>query len=189
MMSVTLPGPGQPGSGRVERLLESVDSGDQLRRQSLPEAREVIADLGDGGPPTVGVDRQDRLEVGVGDLKAVGVERVGSREASDRRVDGLRLSVDALETSNLFNHISVENTIVDLDVTGEKKAIPTLVREVQVHPFKPDILHVDFYKIQKGVEVEVNVPLHLEGTPSGVKNHGGVLQQPHHEQDRAGPRE
>jgi large subunit ribosomal protein L25 len=95
--------------------------------------------------------------------------------------EGLLLSVDALETTNLFNHISVENTIVDLEVGGEKKVIPTLVREVQVHPFKPDILHVDFYKIQKGVEVEVNVPFNLHGTASGVKNHGGVLQQPHHD--------
>lgn len=91
------------------------------------------------------------------------------------------LVLDALETTNLFNKISVENTIVEIAVEGEKAAIPTLVREVQVHPFRPDILHVDFYTIQKGVELEVNVPLHLEGNPVGVKNSGGVLQVLQHD--------
>ena len=95
--------------------------------------------------------------------------------------EGILLSLDALETSNLFTHISVENTIVELEVEGEKETIATLVREVQVHPFRPDILHVDFYKVQKGVEVEVNVPFHAHGTPVGVKQHGGVLQQPFHD--------
>lgn len=95
--------------------------------------------------------------------------------------EGILLSLDALETFNLFNHISVENTIVALEVEGEKESIDTLVREVQVHAFRPEILHVDFYKVQKGVELEVNVPLHLHGTPLGVKNSGGVLQQLFHD--------
>lgn len=95
--------------------------------------------------------------------------------------EGLLLTLDALETTNLFNHISVENTIVNLEVGGEKEPISTLVREVQVHPFRPQILHVDFYTIQKGVELEVNVPLHLHGTAKGVKQEGGVLQQLFHD--------
>jgi len=95
--------------------------------------------------------------------------------------EGLLLSLDALETTNLFNHISVENTIVELQVEGEKDAIETLVREVQVHPFRPEVVHVDFYRVQKGVELEVNVPLHLHGTAVGVKSHGGVLQQLFHD--------
>jgi large subunit ribosomal protein L25 len=95
--------------------------------------------------------------------------------------DALLLSIDALETMNLFNHISVENTIVELRVEGEKKPIPTLVREVQLHPFKPELLHVDFYMIQEGVMVEVTVPLHVHGDAPGVKLQGGVLQQVEHD--------
>ncbi len=95
--------------------------------------------------------------------------------------DALLLSIDALETMNLFNHISVENTIVELRVEGEKKPIPTLVREVQLHPFKPELLHVDFYMIQEGVLVEVTVPLHVHGDAPGVKLQGGVLQQVEHD--------
>ena len=91
------------------------------------------------------------------------------------------LTLDAHEADVLFRRISVENTIVDLAIEGEKAAVPTLVRDVQVHPFRSQILHVDFYKIEKGVELSVEIPLHLHGTAKGVKNEGGRLQQVIHE--------
>jgi len=90
--------------------------------------------------------------------------------------DGLSVSLDAHEADLLFHRISVENTIVNLEVPGEEEPIATLVREVQTHPFKASILHVDFYRIQAGVEVEVEIPVHPEGTPIGVKDSGGILQ-------------
>lgn len=66
-------------------------------------------------------------------------------------------------------------TIVDLSIDG--KTVQTLVREVQKHPFRPGVLHVDFLEIQKGVKVTVSVPIHLEGIPEGVRNSAGVLDQ------------
>ena len=39
------------------------------------------------------------------------------------------------------------------------------------------ITHVDFLRIQKGVAVDVDVPVHLVGVPEGVKMDGGVLEQ------------
>jgi large subunit ribosomal protein L25 len=90
--------------------------------------------------------------------------------------EGLSLTLDAHEADLLFHRISVDNTIVNLEVEGEDEPISTLVRDVQTHPFKSVILHIDFYRIQKGVEVEVEIPVHAEGTPVGVKDSGGVLQ-------------
>ena len=95
--------------------------------------------------------------------------------------DAMSLTVDAHEADLLFHRISVENTIVDLDIDGEKGKVPTLVRDVQTHPFKSTILHIDFYKIEKGVKVDVEIPLHLEGTAPGVKLEGGRLQQVIHD--------
>jgi large subunit ribosomal protein L25 len=95
--------------------------------------------------------------------------------------EALLLSLNAHDTMYLFENISVENTIVELQVEGEKGGISTLVREVQVHPFRSEILHVDFYKIQKGVTLDVNVPLHVHGDAVGVRNDGGVLQQLAHD--------
>ncbi|TVR64451.1 MAG: 50S ribosomal protein L25 [Gemmatimonadales bacterium] len=91
--------------------------------------------------------------------------------------ESLSLSMDANETLLLFQSISVENTIVNLQVDGAKAPIPSLVREIQVHPYKTEILHVDFLRIQEGVEVELEVPIELIGTPTGVSDQGGVLEQ------------
>ncbi|MHC4246672.1 MAG: 50S ribosomal protein L25/general stress protein Ctc [Planctomycetota bacterium] len=90
--------------------------------------------------------------------------------------EALSITLDTAETSQLFHAISVENTIVDLSVEGEE-SFQTLVREIQVHPFRPDVMHVDFYRLQKGVKVDVEIPVHLIGTPVGVKTGGGILQQ------------
>jgi large subunit ribosomal protein L25 len=49
------------------------------------------------------------------------------------------------------------------------------VREVQTHPARGEVLHVDFYQIHAGERVQVQVPIHFVGTATGVKE-GGMLQ-------------
>ncbi len=94
-----------------------------------------------------------------------------------RDMEAVHISVDAREAERLFHSISVDNTIVDLQVEGEKDAYRTLVREIQVHPYKASLIHVDFLRIQKGVVVDVEIPVSLVGIPVGVKMSGGVLEQ------------
>ncbi|MEX2526390.1 MAG: 50S ribosomal protein L25 [Gemmatimonadota bacterium] len=89
----------------------------------------------------------------------------------------IHLSLDEKEASHLFYSISVDNTIVELEIEGLKGRIQTLVREIQTHPYRTEIHHVDFLRIQKGVKVELEIPVHLTGTPKGVKDEGGVLEQ------------
>lgn len=93
--------------------------------------------------------------------------------------DALAVTLDAHDARYLFERVSIDNTIIQVQVEGE--SYDTLVREVQVHPSRHELLHVDFYRLQKGVKVDVEIPLHLTGTPLGVKSHGGVLQQVIHE--------
>lgn len=95
--------------------------------------------------------------------------------------EAVSLSVSAHDAEQLFQAISVENTIVDVRVEGQRSPVATLVREVQVHPYRPLLVHIDFYRIQKDVAVEVEIPVHLEGVPEGVKSQGGVLEQIVHE--------
>jgi len=94
-----------------------------------------------------------------------------------RDSESLHLSLDTREAEYLFYRISVDNTIVDLDLEGEKEPVRTLVREIQTHPWKANLLHVDFLRIQKGVAVDVEVPVHLVGVPVGVRLGGGVIEQ------------
>ncbi len=98
-----------------------------------------------------------------------------------RHEDTRAISLDAHELEQLFSRISVENTIIELSVEGEKEAVSTLVREVQSHPYRAQVLHVDFYQVHAGEELEVDVPIRLEGVPLGVREEGGVLDHVIHE--------
>src|SRR5207245_1543200 len=71
--------------------------------------------------------------------------------------------------------IEPESTLIDLTVDGKKAR--TLIREIQRHPLRPDIIHVDFYEIKADEKITLKVPVHLVGTPDGVRNAGGVLDQ------------
>ena len=94
-----------------------------------------------------------------------------------RDLESVHLSVDAHEAEHLFHSISVDNTIVSLAVDGDSEPYETLIREIQTHPWRASLLHIDFLRIQKGVAVDVDVPLRLLGIPVGVKSDGGVLEQ------------
>lgn len=94
--------------------------------------------------------------------------------------DSIPLILNTREAERLFRSVSVENTIIELSVEGGE-TVQTLVREIQTHPYRNEVVHVDFLRLQKGVSVEMNIPLRFEGTPRGVKNDGGVLDHVLHD--------
>ncbi|MGD8277131.1 MAG: 50S ribosomal protein L25 [Gemmatimonadota bacterium] len=85
------------------------------------------------------------------------------------------LTVDAHELELLFSRIHVESTVVEVTIEGDKKPLRALVREVQKHAHRSQLLHVDFYQIHAGERITVSVPLRLAGASAGVKA-GGLLQ-------------
>jgi len=85
------------------------------------------------------------------------------------------LMVDALALEKALTGIEPESTLFELTVDG--KMSRTLIREIQRHPLRPDIIHVDFYEIKADEKITLKVPVHLVGTPDGVRNAGGVLDQ------------
>lgn len=91
------------------------------------------------------------------------------------------LTVDAHEFEHLIKEVSVENTLIDLSIEGRGDGpVKTLVGEVQLHPFKPQVLHIDFKQIHVGERVQVEIAIRLVGNPEGVKE-GGVLQHVLHD--------
>jgi large subunit ribosomal protein L25 len=89
------------------------------------------------------------------------------------------LSVDAHELTLLLEKNSYKSTVIDLSVDG--KSARTLIRELQRHPFKKQILHVDFQELVAGEKVTVRVPIHFTGTAEGVRNGGGIIDQTMHD--------
>ncbi len=123
-------------------------------------------------------------------IKAQTRDRFGKGEMHRMRAEGMvpgvvygpdeetvSLMVDAKEMFHLLDHVSIENTIVDLDLSGTvKKKYKTLIREVQRHPFKSVLHHIDFFCVPKGRKISVQVPIILHGTPVGVTEQGGIVQ-------------
>jgi large subunit ribosomal protein L25 len=86
------------------------------------------------------------------------------------------LSVSAHDLEKLLGSISVENTIIDLALEGGATT-PALIREVQYHPARKLVLHVDFLVIHAGQKIHLEVPIRLHGSPIGVRDNGGILQE------------
>jgi large subunit ribosomal protein L25 len=83
--------------------------------------------------------------------------------------------VDAQSLEQVLTGVEPSSTLVELTVDGKKAR--ALIREIQRHPVRPDIIHIDFYEIHADEKVKLRVPVHLTGTPDGVRNAGGVLDQ------------
>jgi large subunit ribosomal protein L25 len=85
------------------------------------------------------------------------------------------LAINTRELEKLLDRISAESTVIELSLDGTSAR--TLIREIQRHPFKRQILHVDFQELVAGEKVTVNIPIVLTGIPDGVRNDGGILDQ------------
>jgi large subunit ribosomal protein L25 len=87
------------------------------------------------------------------------------------------LALNAREFDRLMERVTA-STVIDLDVGG--KTSKTLIREIQRHPYKREVLHVDFLELVAGEKVTVEIPIVYVGTPQGVRD-GGILEQIKHE--------
>jgi large subunit ribosomal protein L25 len=92
------------------------------------------------------------------------------------------LAINTYTLERMLEKVSYKTTVIELEVAGGATA-KTLIREIQRHPFKRHILHVDFQELVAGEKVTVRVPLVFVGTPEGVRTGGGILDQVMHEME------
>jgi large subunit ribosomal protein L25 len=66
--------------------------------------------------------------------------------------------------------------ILSLDIEGQREEV--VIKAVQRHPAKKQVLHADFLRVQADQAIRVRVPLHFEGAEiaPGVKTGGGVVE-------------
>ena len=83
-----------------------------------------------------------------------------------------------LNSNEIDNKLSIEafhSAIISLKTDSGTEQV--ILREVQMHPYRPLVMHVDLQRIKATEKLHMNVPVHFEGaedTP-GVKVDGGVL--------------
>jgi large subunit ribosomal protein L25 len=86
------------------------------------------------------------------------------------------LSVDARELGRLLERVSAGSTVIELSGLGAGAA-RTLIREIQRHPVKRNVVHVDFQELVAGERVTVYCPIVYVGTATGVREQGGLLEE------------
>lgn len=87
------------------------------------------------------------------------------------------LSLTKLDFDKVFKEAG-ESSVITL--TGLEKPIDVLIHDVAFDARKGGIVHVDFYAIEKGKKITVNVPLHFTGEAPALKL-GGTLTKVLHE--------
>ena len=86
--------------------------------------------------------------------------------------DTVPVTVPSREVTHILSHGA--NTLIRLRFAGDDQL--TLARQVQRHPTRGDLVHLDFIRVRTDVAVSAEVALHLIGEPEGVRN-GGLLEQ------------
>jgi large subunit ribosomal protein L25 len=89
------------------------------------------------------------------------------------------LEVDRKDIEKLLSRAIGENILVELEIRdGDKTSTRiSLIQEVQHHPVRGEIIHIDFHAVSMTEEIDAEVVLEPEGEPIGVKTFGGLLQQ------------
>ena len=86
-----------------------------------------------------------------------------------------------LKHNEVIKHLENESfysQLLMLSVDG-KESVRTILRDVQRHPFRQQVMHLDFQRVVAGQALQVTVPLHFENedTCFGVKTEGGMINK------------
>ena len=119
-------------------------------------------------------------------LQAETGRNAGSSDARRLRADGkipavvyghgmdpLSISVDRRELRQALSGAAGMNTILDLTVDGT--VYPTLIKDIQRHPVKRSVQHIDFIQVNLNEEIVVSIPIHLEGDAKEVESNNGLV--------------
>jgi large subunit ribosomal protein L25 len=67
------------------------------------------------------------------------------------------------------------NALISLEIDGNRQL--SIVKELQRHPYRDEVVHVDFLRIDPDAELSVDVPLILEGDAKKVTDESGMVDQ------------
>ena len=93
----------------------------------------------------------------------------------------IALELDHNKVNNMADYEAFYSHILTLEIDGKKHQ--AILKDMQRHPYKPKLTHLDFQRVEKGHKLHTHVPLHFlnEETAKGVKDEGGVVV--HHVND------
>jgi large subunit ribosomal protein L25 len=85
------------------------------------------------------------------------------------------VTFDRAQLRQALNTEAGRNALVRIELEGQ--SFVTLVREIQRHPIRRDVTHIDFLKVDASKPVELDVPIRLVGEAKKVTVMGGMTEQ------------
>ncbi|RUO25302.1 50S ribosomal protein L25 [Aliidiomarina minuta] len=92
--------------------------------------------------------------------------------------EAVALTLDHDKVNNTADHEGFYSHILTLNIGGKKEQ--AIVKDMQRHPYKPKLVHLDFQRVSAKEELHTNIPLHFLNE-EGIKKTGGVVV--HHMND------
>jgi large subunit ribosomal protein L25 len=90
----------------------------------------------------------------------------------------IALQVEGRALTNVLAHALSEHVLVELEIADGSQSINrlALIQEVQHHPLRPELLHVDFHAVSATEKITSEVPIEAVGDALGVRTFGGLLE-------------
>ncbi len=119
-----------------------------------------------------------RMRTETGSAECRRLRRSGSVPATvyGRGQDARSVSVGARDLSRALHTEAGMNVLVNLEIEGGDTEL-VLVREPQRHPYRDDMVHVDFLLVSRTEKVAADVPIQVTGEAKGVRESEGLLEQ------------
>ncbi|MDD2707361.1 MAG: 50S ribosomal protein L25 [Verrucomicrobiae bacterium] len=94
----------------------------------------------------------------------------------------LPIQVQRLDITKIFKNVTNENLMVSLSLNEGTQTSNRLafIQDIQRHPIKDEILHIDFHEVRADEKLRVHVQVHPSGEAEGVRLGGGTLEQALH---------
>jgi large subunit ribosomal protein L25 len=121
---------------------------------------------------------QKRTAIGRNSIKKIKEQGFVPGTIYGSQAQPLNLQVDGRELSNVLAHASSEHVLVELEIADGDQSTNrlALIQEVQHHPLKRQLLHVDFHAVSATEKITSEVPIEAVGEALGVRTFGGLLE-------------
>jgi len=94
------------------------------------------------------------------------------------QAEPMALQVESRALTNVLARASSEHVLVELEIADGSQSTNrlALIQEVQHHPLKRQLLHVDFHAVSATEKIISEVPIEALGEALGVRTFGGLLE-------------
>lgn len=123
----------------------------------------------------VTLSAQRRVETGSRPARRMRREGLVPAVVYGRGLDVIEVAVSARELYRALHTEAGANALIEVQVDNGDKVL-AVAREVQRHPVRGEVTHLDFIKVSLDVAIEAEVSIEYTGIPIGVADEGGIVE-------------